>query len=118
MGKAARFFVCVAIGPTCDGSVAPSAKEELMKNLALVSSIIIGSAMLTSMAGTANADYFDNLEKIERLERDEARGGPWIEGGRSPFQTRYKVCNNLRTPVHVKDTSQRKMVMKKRCWFE
>ena len=75
-------------------------------------------AVAAGHAMPAGADYWDNLDKLERLQRDEARGGPWIEGGRSPYQSRYKVCNELPTRIHDKSTSRRRTVMKKRCWFE
>lgn len=80
----------------------------------------VAAAVAMTLAGASAlpAHAFPDYDRIERLERDEAAGGPWVEGGRSPYQGRYKVCNDLPTPVHDRDTSQRVTVMKKVCWFE
>ncbi len=79
--------------------------------IALLSGIVLGGAF-------APAGAFPDSERIERLERDEARGGPRIEGGRSPFQTRYKICNEPPTPAYQRGTSRWVKVMKTACWFE
>ena len=69
-------------------------------------------------SATAGQDYVDRLLKLEKLERDEARGGPYIRGGRSPFMQRYKVCNVMPTPVRDPKTGQKTRVMKEVCWWE
>jgi hypothetical protein len=74
---------------------------------------------LTLAAPTATAeDYVDRILRLDRLTQDEARGGPRIEGGRSPFQKRVKVCNTMPTPVRDPDTGELVKVMKEVCWME
>jgi hypothetical protein len=74
---------------------------------------------LTLAAPSAVAeDYVDRLLRLDRLTQDEARGGPQIKGGRSPFQKRVKVCNTMPTPVRNPDTGELVKVMKEVCWME
>lgn len=80
----------------------------------LAVAIALTAVTTTAQAGRhGHGDYY----KIERLLADESRGGPWVEGGVSPFQTRYKVCNVLRTPTRNR-YGERVYRMKKVCWFE
>ena len=72
-----------------------------------------------ALSGTAKAeDAFDRTMKLDRLERDEARGGPYIRGGRSPLQRRVKVCNVMPTPVRDPKTGELVKVRKEVCWWE
>ncbi|SDU28676.1 hypothetical protein [Stappia sp. ES.058] len=77
----------------------------------------IVSVALAVPAATAE-DYVDRLLLLDRLTQDEARGGPQIRGGRSPFQKRVKVCNVMLTPVRDPDTGELVKVMKEVCWME
>lgn len=72
-----------------------------------------------ALPGIASAeDFLDRTMKLDRLERDEARGGPYIRGGRSPLQSRVKVCNVMPTPVRDPKTGELVKVRKEVCWWE
>jgi len=89
-----------------------------MRHTALLAAAV--AAVSLSLVGPAQAgqDYMDRMILLDRLKRDEARGGPSIKGGRSPFQQRVKVCNEMPTPVRDPKTGELVKVMKEVCWME
>ncbi|WP_029059057.1 hypothetical protein [Stappia stellulata] len=89
----------------------------MIKTSLLALSGAVFGLTLAAPAGLAE-DYVDRLMRLDRLTQDEARGGPRIEGGRSPFQKRVKVCNVMPTPVRDPDTGELVKVMKEVCWME
>ncbi|MCA1244933.1 hypothetical protein LC092_21040 [Stappia stellulata] len=86
-------------------------------------SLVAFSGALVALAlavptGASAEDYVDRILRLDRLTQDEARGGPQIKGGRSPFQKRVKVCNTMPTPVRDPQTGELVKVMKEVCWME
>lgn len=80
--------------------------------------IVLAVAFVSATPGVAGGDYFDNFLKLQRLQNDEARGGPRIVGGRSALQDRFRVCKVLPTPTRDPATGQRNIVDRQVCWFE
>lgn len=80
--------------------------------------LALGMLALAWPGAAAADDLLDRSMKLDRLKRDEARGGPYIEGGRSPFQRRVKVCNVMPTPVRDPRTGELVKVQKEVCWWE
>ncbi|WP_349357785.1 hypothetical protein [Stappia sp.] len=91
-----------------------------MRHTVLLAAVAAFSLSLAAPVGPAQAgqDYMDRMILLDRLKRDEARGGPTIKGGRSPFQQRVKVCNEMPTPVRDPKTGELVKVMKEVCWME
>ncbi|NRG17684.1 hypothetical protein HPQ64_08285 [Rhizobiales bacterium] len=91
-----------------------------MKRIRSAVAVAVLSAVVVGPAGQAFAgsDYWDRSATLRDLERSEARGGPYIKGGRSGFQTRFRVCNILPTPTRDPQTGERIYVNKEVCWFE
>ncbi|MHC5652581.1 hypothetical protein [Stappia sp. ICDLI1TA098] len=87
----------------------------MIKQLAIFA--LIAAALAASQTARAG-DFTDRQMLIDRLNRDEARGGPYIRGGRSAFQARVKVCNVMPTPVRDPKTGKLVKVMKEVCWME
>lgn len=85
--------------------------------LTVIALTVAATAMVSSSASAGRYGH-DRTHEIERLLDDERRGGPWVEGGISPYQTRYRVCQNLPTPVYDDYSGRKVVVMKKRCWWE
>ncbi len=86
--------------------------------IALVCAALTIPPVLAFSTAAFAEDYFDRLQTLQDLEYSEARGGPYIKGGRSPFQARFRVCKVLPTPVKDKETGKRIKVNKEVCWFE
>ncbi|MBB4304056.1 hypothetical protein GGD81_003111 [Rhodobium orientis] len=86
--------------------------------LAIIALTIAGSAVVSTSASAGRRDTGSDRAMLEELDRDEARGGPWVEGARAPGMVRYRVCQNLPTTVYDEDLGERVVVVKKQCWWQ
>jgi len=80
-----------------------------------LAAIALATATLAPVA--ASADYSDNEATINRIHRDSVRGGPFIVGSDSPYLSRVRVCQYLKTPVYDPDTDRMRRVLKRTCWW-
>jgi len=86
--------------------------------IAVLALTIAATATISTGASARGGNKSRDMQDIERLSRDEARGGPYVDGGRSHGGARYKVCQTLSTPEYDYDTGRRVYVTKERCWWE
>ena len=86
--------------------------------IAVLALTIAATATLTTGASARGGNKSRDMLDIERLARDEYRGGPYVDGGRSNGAARYKVCQTFTVPEYDYDTGRRVYVRKDRCWWE
>ncbi|PLX38495.1 MAG: hypothetical protein C0606_09865 [Hyphomicrobiales bacterium] len=85
---------------------------------ATFAAIALAIATTTLASGSAYAGkYNDKFLDVQRMLDDEETGGPVLEGGVAPGQTRHRVCQNLETPAYDRYGNEI-VVMKKTCWFQ
>ncbi len=84
---------------------------------AVLALTIAATSLATTTASAGRGGHKDST-KVEELLAGEEPGGPFLEGGVSPYQARHRVCQFLTTPVYDAYSGEREYVRKKTCWFE
>jgi len=84
--------------------------------------VLAAAAFAVAIPSLAQAmqgdDVFDRMVLIQKRREQEARGGPYIVGGASPFQARIKVCNRIPTEVRDPRTGGVRTELREVCWWE